>query len=73
VAAQGLGVVLDSHGGGLGGAEGVDAEQVSQRAVVDAEGLSDLEEPNQLEPAGSGQVGIGVRGQVVVGAVVVDE
>ena len=64
VAGQGLGVVLDSHGGGLGGTEGVDAEQVSQRAAVDADGLSDLEEPDQLQAVqalGAGLVAIDLR------------
>ena len=50
VAAQGLAVVLDLDGCCLGGAEGVDAEQVGQCAVVDADGLGDLEEADQLEP-----------------------
>ena len=43
-------VVLDPDGRGFGGAQGVDAEQVGQGAVVHGEGLGDLEEPDQLEP-----------------------
>jgi hypothetical protein len=50
VAAQRLGVVLDPHRGGFGGTECVDAKQVSQRAVVDTDGLGDVEESDQLEP-----------------------
>ena len=49
VSAQGLGVVLDPHGCCLGGPQGVDAEEVGQSAVVDADRLGDLEEPDQLE------------------------
>jgi hypothetical protein len=49
VAAQGLGVVLDPDRGGFGGAQGVDAEQVGQGTVVDADGRGDLEESDQLE------------------------
>jgi hypothetical protein len=41
-------VVLDPDGGGFGRAEGVDAEQVSQGAVVDGEGLADLKEADWL-------------------------
>jgi hypothetical protein len=50
VAAQGLGIVLDTDCCGLRGAQRVDAEQVGKSAVVDADGLRDLEEPDQLEP-----------------------
>jgi hypothetical protein len=39
---QGVGVVLDPHRCGFGGAQGVDAEQVRQGAVVDGDGLGDL-------------------------------
>lgn len=53
MAAEGLGVVLDADSGGLGGAQGVDAEQERQRAVVDGDGLGDLEEPDQFEPVES--------------------
>ena len=48
VAAQGVGVVLDPHRGGLRGAQGIDAEQVGERAVVHREDLGDLEEPDEL-------------------------
>ena len=61
VAAQGLGVVLDPDGSRLGGAQRVDAEQVGQGAMVDADGLGDLEEPDQLEPVqalGTGLVAV---------------
>jgi hypothetical protein len=50
VTAQGLAVVLDPYGGGLGGSERVDAQQVGKGAVVDGDGLGDLEESDQLEP-----------------------
>ena len=53
MAAQGLGVVLDPHGRCFGGAERVDAEQVGEGAVVDGDGLRDLEEPDELEPVQS--------------------
>ena len=43
-------VVLDPDRGGLGGTQGVDPEQVRQRAMVDADPLGDLKEPDQLEP-----------------------
>jgi hypothetical protein len=61
VAAQRLGVVLDPDGGRLGGAQRVDAEQVGQGAMVDADGLGDLEESDQLEPVqalGAGLVAV---------------
>ena len=48
MSAQGLGVVLDSDSGSLGGAQGVDAEQVGQGAVVDGDGLGDLQEADEL-------------------------
>jgi hypothetical protein len=50
VAAQRLGVVLDPDRRGLGGAQGVDAEQERERTVVDGEGLGDLEKTDQLKP-----------------------
>ena len=50
MASKGLGVVLDPHRGGFGGAQGVDAAQVRERAVVHGQGLRDLEESDQLEP-----------------------
>jgi hypothetical protein len=50
VPAQRLLVVLDPHRRGLGGTQGVDAEQVGERAVMDGDGLGDLKEPDQLEP-----------------------
>ena len=65
MAAQGLGVVLDPDRCGFGGSEGVDAEQVGQGAVVDGDGLGDLEEPDQLEPVqalGAGLVASGSSG-----------
>ena len=49
VSAERLAVVLDPHRRGFGGAQGVDAEQVGQGAVVHGDGLGDLEEPDQLE------------------------
>ena len=49
MSAQRVLVVVDADGGGLRGAQGVDAEQVGQRAVVHADGLGDLQEPGQLE------------------------
>ena len=61
VAAQRLGVILDPDGSRLGGAQRVDAEQVGQGAMVDADGLGDLEEPDQLEPVqalGTGLVAV---------------
>ena len=56
--AQCLGVVLDPDRGGLGGAQRVDAEQVRQGVVVDADPLGDLEEPDQLEPVQTLSVGL---------------
>jgi len=51
VPTQALLVVLDPDCRRLfGGPEGVDAEQVGQGAVVHADGLGDLEEPDQFEP-----------------------
>ena len=50
VAPQGLRVVLDSDCGRLGGPQRVDAQQVGQGAVVDGDGLGDLQEADQLEP-----------------------
>jgi hypothetical protein len=50
VAAEGVGVVLGPHRGGLKGAQGVDVEQVGQGAVVHGDGLGDLEEPDEPEP-----------------------
>jgi len=51
VPAESLLVILDSHSRRLGRTEGVDAEQVGQRAVVHGQGLGNLEKPDQLEPA----------------------
>jgi len=48
VSAQGVGGVLDPGRRGFGDTQGVDAEQVGQGAVVDGEGLGDLEEPDQF-------------------------
>ena len=76
MAAQGLGVVLDPDRGGLGGAQRVDAEQVGQGAVVDGDGLGDLEEPDQLEPVqalGAGLVAVDLRQPGVDGRVGGDE
>ncbi|MDP9336012.1 MAG: hypothetical protein M3Q30_22255 [Actinomycetota bacterium] len=50
VSAQRLGVVLDPDRRGFRGTQGVDAEQVSQGAVVHAEGLGHLKESDQFEP-----------------------
>jgi hypothetical protein len=50
VTAHRVGVVLDPDGRCLGGTEGVDPEQVGKCAVVDGQGLGDLQEPDQLEP-----------------------
>jgi hypothetical protein len=47
---EGLPIVLDPDGGGFGSAQGVDAEEVGQRAVVHRDRLRDLEEADQLEP-----------------------
>lgn len=61
VASQGLGVVLDPHRRGFGRSERIDAEQIRQGTVVDCEGLSDLEEPDEFEPVqslGSGLVAV---------------
>ena len=46
---QGLPVVLNPYGSRLRGAQGVDAEQVGQRAMVDGDGLGDLEEPDEFQ------------------------
>ena len=76
MAAQGVGVVLDPDGGGLGGAQGVDAEQVGEGAVVDGDGLGDLQEPDQLEPVqalGAGLVAVDLRQPGVDGRVGADE
>ncbi len=64
VPAQCLVVVLDPHRCGFGGAQRVDAEQERQGAVVHADGLRDLEEPDQLEPVqalGAGLIGVDLR------------
>jgi hypothetical protein len=50
VSAQRFLVVLDPDRGGLGGTQGVDAEQVRQRAAVHADGLGHLEISDQFEP-----------------------
>ena len=42
VSAEGVGVVLDPRGRGFRCAEGVDAEQVGQGAVVDGDGLGEI-------------------------------
>jgi len=75
VAAQGFGVVLDPDGGRLGGSQRVDAEQVGQGAMVDADGLGDLEESDQLEPVqalGAGLVAVD-RGEACVDGWVRDD
>jgi hypothetical protein len=62
--AQGLGVVLNPHRGGFGGTQGVDAKQIGQGAVVDADALGDRQEPDQLEPVqslGAGLVPVHLR------------
>jgi hypothetical protein len=64
VPAERVAVVLDPDRGSLGGPEGVDAEQVGQGAVVHADGLRDLQEPDQLEPVqsvGAGLIGVDLR------------
>ncbi len=48
--AERLLVVPGAHRGRLGCAESVIAEEVGQGAVVDGDGLGDLEEPDQLKP-----------------------
>ncbi|MEJ7742824.1 MAG: hypothetical protein WKF73_09900 [Nocardioidaceae bacterium] len=76
VPAQRLGVVLDPNRSGFGGAQRVDAEQVRQGAVVNGDGLGDLEEPDQLEPVqplGAGLVGVDLREPGVDGRVGRDE
>jgi hypothetical protein len=50
VSAQRLLVVLDADRGRLGGTQRVDAEQERERAVVDADRLGNLQEPDQFEP-----------------------
>ena len=50
MAAQRVGVVLEADRCSLGGAQSVDPEQIGQGAVVNADGLRHLEEPDQLEP-----------------------
>ena len=47
---QRLLVVLDPDRCRLGSSQRVDAERVGQSAVVNGDGLGDLEEPDQLEP-----------------------
>lgn len=64
VSTQRIGVVLDPLGGGFGGAEGVDAEQAGQRAVVHRDCLGDLQEPDGLEAVqalGAGLVAVDLR------------
>ena len=76
MAAQRRLIVLDPDRGGLGGAEGVDAEQVRQCAVVHGEGLGDLQEPDELEPVqtlGAGRVGMDLREPGVDGGVSGDQ
>ena len=76
MSAQGLGVVLDPHRRSLGCAQGVDAEQVREGAVVDTERLGHLEEPDQLEPVqalGAGLVTMDLRQPCVDGGVGRDE
>lgn len=58
MSAQGVGVVFDLHGCSFGGSEGVDAEQVGQSAVVDGDGVGDLQEPGQLDPVQSLSAGL---------------
>jgi hypothetical protein len=72
VAAQRVGVVLDAHRGGFRGAQGVDAEQEREGAVVDGDGLGDLQEPNQLQPVqalGAGLVAVDPRQAGVHGGI----
>ena len=72
VAAQGFRVVLDPDRGCLGGPQRVDAQQVGQGAVVDGDGLGDLQEPDQLEPVqalGAGLIGMDLGQSGVDGGV----
>lgn len=48
-----LGVVLDAHRGGFGGAQSVDAEEERQSTVVNGQRLGDLQEADELEPVES--------------------
>jgi len=76
VAAQGVGVVLDPYRCRLRCAQGVDAQQIREGAVVDADGLGYLEEPDQLEPVqslGAGLVAMHLRQPRVDGRVGADE
>jgi hypothetical protein len=69
-------VVLDSYGGGFGGAERVDAEQIGQGAVVDRDGLGDLQEPDQLQPVeslGAGLVGVDLGQPSINGRIARDQ
>ena len=50
MATQGLVIVLDPDGRCFGRTQRVDAQEVGQGAVMDGDRLSDLEEPDQLEP-----------------------
>ena len=49
VPAQEVGVVPDAHRSRLRGSQGVDPEQVGQCAVVDSDGLGDLQKPDQFQ------------------------
>jgi hypothetical protein len=70
VAAECFAVVLDAHGRCFGGPECVDAQQVGERSVVDADGLGGLEESDQFEPIkalGAGLVAMDLRKACVDG------
>jgi hypothetical protein len=76
VSAHGVGIVLDPHRRGLGGAQGVNPEEKRQGAVVDGNGLSDLQEPDQLKPVqalGAGLVPVDLGKPGVHGGVAGDE
>ena len=76
MAPQGVGVVLDPHRGRFEGAQGVDTQQIREGAVVDGQGLGDLEEPDQLEPVqalGAGLVTVDLRQPRVDSRVGADE
>jgi len=71
-AQQRLGVVLDPHGRCFVRAESVDAEQIGESPVVDADGLGDFEEPDQREPVqplGAGLVGMDLRKSCIHGGI----
>lgn len=50
MAAQRLGVVLDPDRRRLGCSQSVDPKEISECTVMDGDRLSDLKEPEELEP-----------------------